>query len=87
MLNELFEAANRYIKDCTWKDLTLVKVCLCAIGVLIGLMMPFRKKWIVAWIASLVFVGSYVPLMGKFLPYLLGEKIAIEDIYNSEKKW
>ena len=76
------EAVNRCIKESTWKDLALVKFCLCAAGVLVGLMMPFRKKWIVAWIASLVFVGSYVPLMGKFLPHLLGEKIAIEDIYK-----
>ena len=35
-----------------------------------------------AWVASLVFSASYVPLMGKFLPYLLGDKIAIEDIYG-----
>lgn len=82
MFNGLFEASDRYIKNCTWKDLALIKVCLCAMGVLIGLMMPFRKKWIVAWIASLVFVGAYIPIMGKFLPHLLGEKIAIEDIYK-----
>jgi hypothetical protein len=48
----------------------------------VGLAMPFKKKWAVAWIASLVFVMTYVPLMGKFLPYVLGDKIAIEDIYN-----
>ena len=81
-MREYLDAVNRYMKDSSWKDLLAVKVCLCAIGVLIGLMMPFRKKWIVAWIASLVFVGSYVPVMGKFLPHLLGEKIAIEDIYK-----
>lgn len=86
-MREYLDAVNRYIKDSTWQDLLAVKVCLCAIGVLIGLMMPFRKKWIMAWIASLVFVGSYIPVMGKFLPHLLGEKIAIEDIYKSDKKW
>lgn len=86
-MNQLFEAVNAYIKECDWKDLFLLKLCLCAVGVLIGLMMPFRKKWIIAWIASLVFAGSYVPLMGKFLPHLLGEKIAIADIYKREKKW
>ena len=78
----MLEAVNRCLKDCTWKDMALLKACVCAIGVLTGLMMPSRKKWIVAWIASLAFVASYVPLMGKFLPYLLGEKIAIEDIYK-----
>ena len=78
----MLEAVNRCLKDCTWKDMALLKLCACAVGVLVGLMMPFRKKWIVAWIASLAFVASYVPLMGKVLPYLLGEKIAIEDIYK-----
>ena len=81
-MREYLDAVNRYLKDSTWQDLLAVKVCLCAVGVLVGLMMPFRKKWIVAWIASLVFVASYVPVMGKFLPHLLGEKIAIEDIYR-----
>ena len=76
------EAIDLYLKDCGWKDLTLLKFCVCAVGVLIGLAMPWKKKWAVAWIASLVFVMTYVPLMGKFLPYVLGDKIAIEDIYN-----
>ena len=76
------EAVDLCLKDCSWKDMTLLKLCVCAVGVLVGLAMPWRKKWVVAWIASLVFVVTYVPLMGKFLPYVLGDKIAIEDIYN-----
>lgn len=80
-MKNLFEAANQYIKGCTWKDMALLKVCVCAMGVLIGLAVPGRKKRAAAWAASLLFVAAYVPLMGKFLPYLLGDKIAIEDIY------
>ena len=52
------------------------------VGVLIGLAVPGRKKRPAAWAASLVFVAAYVPLMGKFLPYLLGDRVAIEDIYR-----
>ena len=81
-MNRLFDAANRYLKDCTWKDIAILKVCLCALGVLIGLAVPGRKKRPAAWAASLVFVAAYVPLMGKFLPYLLGDRVAIEDIYR-----
>ena len=76
------EAVDLYLKDCGWKDLELLKFSVCAVGVLGGLAMPWKKKWAVAWIDSLVFVTTYVPLMGKFLPYLLGDKIAIEDIYH-----
>ena len=80
-MKNLFEAANQYLKGCTWKDMALLKVCVCAMGVLIGLAVPGRKKRAAAWAAYLLFVAAYVPLMGKFLPYLLGDKIAIEDIY------
>ena len=37
---------------------------------------------VTAWAASLVFVAAYVPLMAKFLPYLLGGRVAIADIYG-----
>ncbi|MGN1101072.1 MAG: hypothetical protein ACI4RG_02705 [Huintestinicola sp.] len=33
----LFEYADRYIKESDWKDIALLKLCLCAIGVLIGI--------------------------------------------------
>ena len=81
-MKKLFVAANQYLKGCTWKDMALLKICVCAMCVLIGLAVPGRKKRAASWVASLVFAASYVPLMGKFLPYLLGDKIAIEDIYG-----
>ena len=81
-MRKLVDAVNLCLQDCKWQDMVLLKTCVCAVGVLVGLAMPFKKKWGVAWAASLVFVMTYVPLMGKFLPYVLGDKIAIEDIYN-----
>ena len=81
-MKRLTDAADRYLKACDWRDIAVLKFCLCALGVLIGLAVPGRKKRPVAWAASLVFGAAYVPLMGKFLPYLLGDRIAIEDIYR-----
>ena len=81
-MNRLTEAADRYLRDCTWKDISILKFCLIALGVLLGIAVPARKKKISAWAASLVFVATYVPLMSKFLPYLLGDRVAIEDIYG-----
>lgn len=81
-MNRLTEAADQYLKASSWKDLAVLKFCVLAMGVLIGLAMPGRKKRGVAWAASLVFVAAYVPLMSKFLPFLLGDRIAIEDIYG-----
>ena len=81
-MNKWTEAGDQYLKASDWKDIAVLKICVCAVGILVGLAMPWRKKWAVAWIASLTFVLAYVPLMGKFLPFLLGDKIAIEDIYR-----
>ena len=81
-MKRLTDAADRYLKACGWRDIAVLKICLCALCVLIGLAVPGRKKRPAAWTASLVFVAAYVPLMGKFLPYLLGDRVAIEDIYR-----
>ena len=84
-MDRLTDAANRYLKDCTWKDISVLKVCLIALGILFGIAVPARKKKASAWAASLVFVAAYVPLMAKFLPYLLGGQVAIENIYGEKQ--
>ena len=84
-MNRLTDAANRYLKDCTWKDIAALKFCLLALGVMLGIAVPSRKKKASAWAASLVFLAAYVPLMTKFLPYLLGGQAAIEDIYGEKQ--
>ena len=71
-MSKLFAAADRFLDICTWKDM----------GILIGIALPARKKRPAAWAASLVFVAAYIPLMAKFLPFLIGDRIAIEDIYG-----
>ena len=39
-MKRLFEYANEYVAQCTWKELALVKVCLCSLGIIIGLLLP-----------------------------------------------
>ena len=79
-MNRLFDAADRFLSACGWKDIALLKFCLCAVGVLIGILVPARRKRTAAWAASLVFVATYIPLMTKFLPCLTRSQI--EDIYE-----
>ncbi len=81
MLDCLLTAAERYLKRCKWWDIGLLKICVCAMGVLIGLAVPGRRKRAAAWTASAVFIATYVPLMARFLPDLLGQRTPIEDIY------
>ena len=69
----LFSAADAYIAKMNWKDLALVKLCLCAAGVMLGLAAPKRvRKW-AALGAVAVFVATYLPIMLKFLPHLVGK--------------
>ena len=84
-MNRLTDAADRYLKNCSWKDISLLKGCLIALGMLLGIAVPARRKKASAWVASLIFVAAYVPLMAKFLPYLLGDSVAIEDIYGEKQ--
>ena len=70
-MKKLFSAADSYIAKMNWKDMALVKLCLCAVGVLLGLAAPKRvRKW-AALGAVAVFVATYIPIMLKFLPHLI----------------
>ncbi len=72
-MKKLLSAADTYIAQMNWKDMALVKLCLCAAGVMLGLAAPKRaRKW-AAFGAMAVFVTTYLPVMVKFLPSLAEE--------------
>ena len=79
-MKRLTDAADRFLRASSWTDIAVLKFCLMALGVLMGLAIPARKKKPAAWAAALVFLATYVPLMGKFLPCLLEERPATDDI-------
>ena len=43
-MKRLFELGNQYVRESDWKDLALVKFCLCAMGIMIGLSLQ-RLLW------------------------------------------
>lgn len=69
----LFDYSDEYIKSSTWKDLAILKFCLCAVGIIIGVCVsPKHKK--TALIAALtVFVMTYIPQMAKFFKIVSGK--------------
>ena len=70
-MKKLLSAADAYIAKMNWKDLALVKLCMCAAGVMLGLAAPKKlRKW-AALGAVIVFVATYLPLMLKFLHHLI----------------
>ena len=68
----LFDSADRYLKLSDWKDLTEIKFCLFSMGVLIGVQIPKRWKQLTEFVAAMVFVLTYIPLMAKYFSILLG---------------
>lgn len=70
-MNKLFENANQYVKESDWKDLALLKFCLCAIGVMIGMAVPKEKRKVPLIVAALVFVATYIPLMTKYIKIVM----------------
>lgn len=66
-MKKLFEYANIYAKQSTWNDFALVKFCLCAIGVIIGVLLPESVRTATLIIAGAIFVITYIPLMIKFI--------------------
>ena len=65
IMKKFFELGNRYARQSDWKDFALTKVCLCAMGVLIGLCIPSKNKKSIGIVAAIIFVISYISLMCK----------------------
>lgn len=73
-MHPLFDAADRYLKACTWKDMALLKFCLFGMGLLVGALLPKKQSKAAAGIGAALFTATYIPLMAKFLPFLLNRE-------------
>lgn len=67
---KLFELANQYCKESTWKTMAMLKFCLIAMGIAIGMFIPDSARGVVFVICATVFVITYIPLMKKFFDLL-----------------
>ncbi len=65
-MKKLFDAANRYIETSDWKLIAVLKFCLIALGMMLGMLIRPRHKKTVFLGALGVFLLSYIPLMLKF---------------------
>ena len=70
-MKKLFALADRYLQESNWKDLALIKLCLCAIGVMMGLAIPRGKRKLPLVATASVFTLTYIPLMKKLLRIFL----------------
>lgn len=66
-MKKLIRYSKEYTRKMNLLDFSLLKFCLCSIGVLIGLAVPGQHKKKTAVGASAVFALTYAPLMAKYL--------------------
>lgn len=80
-MKNLLNYANRYMEKADWKDMALLKVCLCATGVIIGTSVSNKTKKPVKKSAEFLFVVTYIPLMIKAVVVFLEGRTKVKKIY------
>ncbi len=85
-MKKFLNIGNDYVAQSDWKDLALIKFCLCAMGILLGIHVKPKHKKPVAICALVVFAATYLPLMGKLAKLVLAkdedsEYDELEDTY------
>lgn len=90
-MKRLIHSANEYVKKSDWKDLALIKLCVCSAGVMLGAALPKKAKKPVAIGAMALFTASYIPLATKFISIYTAQKEeeeekshVIDDIFYTE---
>lgn len=68
---KLIAAGNLYLKKMDLTDVALLKLCVGSLGFLAGLRAARNHKKTAGILASLLFLGTYIPLMGKFFSVLV----------------
>ncbi|MDD3252232.1 MAG: permease of phosphate ABC transporter [Lachnospiraceae bacterium] len=64
-MKHLIGIANQYVRESDWKMIALLKMCLCAMGIMIGTQIPKEKRKVVFTGALILFFVTYVPLILK----------------------
>ena len=63
-----------FVKRSSPKELALIKLCVCAAGVLLGAAAPKKARGPVVFCSLLAFVGTAIPLVTKFFDFVIGGK-------------
>ena len=65
-IKKLFACVDAYLASRDWKMVAVLKFCLLALGLLLGLCVPARHKKKAAIAGGVVFALTYIPLMTDF---------------------
>lgn len=70
-MKKLFALGDQYARESDWKDIALIKFCLCAMGIVIGTKVAPKYKEQVTIVSAVVFFAAYIPLMAKLFKIIL----------------
>ena len=73
-MKNLFELGNQYAKESDWRDFALLKLCLCAMGIVIGTQVTQKYKKTVICASIGVFIATYIPLMVKVYKIMMCDR-------------
>ncbi len=71
---KMIRIANQYVKGMTLFDFILAKLCLVSFGVAIGASLKGWKKNVLAVMAVICFIITYIPLLVKLILLFVKEK-------------
>lgn len=66
-MKKLFAIADRYLQESDWKTIALLKLCLMALGVVVGALLPARYKKTAVAVGLPLFFVTYLPLLAKLI--------------------
>lgn len=75
----IFTLADQYVEESDWRTIALLKICLCSVGIMIGLAVPRNKRKIPLIIAAVVFLVTYIPLMWKLVDIVMRRDCKISE--------
>lgn len=66
-MKKFFILGDIYASESNWKDFALVKFCLFAMGIIVGVNAPKKYRKPITIVSLIVFLSTYIPLMAKVL--------------------
>lgn len=66
-MNKLIATGNRFCKEIDLTEMALLKICVAAFGVLVGLGSAKRHKTGMSFLAGFALIATLIPLAARFL--------------------
>lgn len=69
-MKKIFDSADQYCMESNWRTLAALKICLLAMGIVIGMLIPEKSKSKLFPICTGICGGTVVPLLKKYFEIL-----------------